>query len=366
MLDENLDKIIIKAYEAMNQKKYNEALPLFNLAIEGLSQLTTVDYYYSKRLDEITLMAINCKTEIRNDALIKVEKYIGENNIPLIVEYYEIIVKFTKEIGELEDFKKYEEIYERYKEIYDKKENEEINQLVSEANALKTQGELEKSLELYKSALKKAKKINNTDMIESLKEQLETIPIIMLKERRARTLNMAKKAVDDERFLLAMSLYKLASKYSAELEENDKEKEFLLEIKRIEKIKDKFEKQRKKEDTKIEGILEKADQAVEQNNFFEAIKLYQKVIKFRNSISESEGELKSVDYCIEQYFINNFVKNKIPEHIQDVIKIAEEMAKENENFSPVELYQRASKRLLIPKDEISSIIYVLHKIHVLL
>ncbi|MHA1300499.1 MAG: hypothetical protein ACTSO9_13860 [Candidatus Helarchaeota archaeon] len=212
----------------------------------------------------------------------------------------------------------------------------------------------------------KAKLIKNEDLVNSLQDQLNLIPIIKLKERRTRTIQMAKKAVDDERFLLAISLYKLAAKYSSELGEEDVEKEFLDEVKKVEKLKSKFEKLRRKEDSKIMGILEKAEQCVEQNNYFDALKLYYKAKRLRSSNGESDEHINAVNYSIEQHFLEQFMNNKIPEPFKDVIKIIEEIANENDAFSLVNVYETALKRLLIPKEEISAIIYILHKIRVLI
>ncbi|MHA1378427.1 MAG: hypothetical protein ACTSRG_08600 [Candidatus Helarchaeota archaeon] len=366
MNDAQLEEIINKGYEGMNKGEFNKALTFFNMAIKTLSDLSKDDVYYQKRLDEISLMANNCKVEIRKELLDKAKELITNNKIGLILEHYELILDLTAEIGDFENIEKYKAVYDKYLEIYRQNETQKIIELMNDANTFKNKGKFEKAQGIYSEALGKAKLMKNEDLVKSLQGQLDLIPVIKRKERRTKTIQMAKKAIEDQRFLLAISLYKLAAKYSAELEENDKEKEFLDEIKRIEKLKTKFEKMRKKEDSKIEGILEKAETCVEQKNYFEALRLYYKVKKLRNSNETPEEHLNVIDYSLQQYFIEQFTKNKIPEHVKDIIKLLEEMSNENENLSLVEVYNRALKRFLIPKEEISAIIYILHKIKVLL
>ncbi|MFX0139817.1 MAG: hypothetical protein ACFFDN_39620 [Candidatus Hodarchaeota archaeon] len=204
--------------------------------------------------------------------------------------------------------------------------------------------------------------INNKDLVESLETQLNLIPVIKQKERRKQTLEQAKNALEEGRYLLAVSHYKLASKYSAELGETDKEKEFLDEAKKVEKLKGKLEKQRKKEDTKIEEILIKADVCLDEGNYIEAIKLYQDVRTLRDSIGEYDEQLNSIVNTLKLSIIENFLVKKIPEQIKDVLKLVEELTNENENFSLITLYNRASKTLLFPKEEIAALIYIFHKL----
>ncbi|NVM04791.1 MAG: hypothetical protein HWN67_20895 [Candidatus Helarchaeota archaeon] len=360
--ENNVVDILNTAYEAMNQKQFNKALTFFNLAIKKLEEFSKQSSYYAERLNEVNLMAKNCKSEIRNELLEKVKILIEKNKIPLILEHYEMIILLTKEIGDIENLEEFEKVYNKYNQIFQEKETTEIRVLMEQASTLKNKGKFEKSLEIYRETLTKAKMINNKDLVESLENQLSLIPLIKQKERRKQTLDQAQKALEDGRYLLAISHYKLASKYSADLGEPDKEKDFLAEAKKVGKLKGKLEKQRKKEDYKIEEILVKADVCIDEGNYLEAIKLYQEVRALRDSIGEFDEQLNSIINTIELNFIENFLVKKIPEQIKDILKLVKELTNENENFSLITLFNRASKTLLIPKDEIALIIYILHKL----
>ncbi|MFX1449486.1 MAG: hypothetical protein ACFFCM_01505, partial [Promethearchaeota archaeon] len=288
-MDEKIDEnnvvdVLNTAYEAMNSKQFNKALTFFNLAIKKLEQFSKESNYYAERLSEVNLMARNCKIEIRNELLEKVKVLIEKQKIPLILEHYEMIILLTKEIGDVENLEAFEKVYNEYKQIFQEKETNEIKELMEEASNLKNKGKFEKSLEIYRETLAKAKLIDNNDLIQSLENQLHLIPLIKQKEKRKQTLDQAEKALEDGRYLVAISHYKLASKYSADLGEPDKEKEFLDESKKIEKLKAKLEKQRKKEDSKIEEILVKADLFLDEGNYLEALKLYQHVRTLRDTI----------------------------------------------------------------------------------
>ncbi|MFX1449485.1 MAG: hypothetical protein ACFFCM_01500, partial [Promethearchaeota archaeon] len=71
-------------------------------------------------------------------------------------------------------------------------------------------------------------------------------------------------------------------------------------------------------------------------------------------------------YTLKLNCIENFIVKKVPEQIKDILKLVEELTNENENFNLTTLYNRASKTLLIPKEEIASIIYVFHEMIVFL
>ena len=67
--ENNVVDILNTAYEAMNQKQFNKALTFFNLAIKKLEEFSKQSSYYAERLNEVNLMAKNCKSEIRNELL---------------------------------------------------------------------------------------------------------------------------------------------------------------------------------------------------------------------------------------------------------------------------------------------------------
>ena len=110
MAETKFESVISKAYEAMNKKQFNKALTFFNMAIKALNELTR-DEYHQKRLDEIVLMATNCKIEIRNSLLEQVKTFIEHEKIPLILEHYELIIELTHEIGDIENLDKYKQVF---------------------------------------------------------------------------------------------------------------------------------------------------------------------------------------------------------------------------------------------------------------
>ena len=299
-----------------------------------------------------------------NQVLEKIDFFKKENKIPMVVEHYEIILNLAKEIGEEEEkIKQYQDEYEEYRRKLFEKILESIQDLINEANEKKNTGNFSEAKELFENALKMACDVNNEDLIWALTEQVKLINDIYLKEKRKKHLELAKNAIENENFPLAISLYKIASKYSTELGDMDQVKEFDLEIKKLEKSKEKYEKQRKKIEERIVILIEKGDMYLSKNGYFEAIKLYSEALDLNPSDPEEIEE--KINDCYLHYLQNLFFNKKLPKNIKDVISIANELSLNQGKISVGDLYKRAVKRLLIPKEHIASVIYFLHKIRIL-
>ena len=238
-----------------------------------------------------------------------------------------------------------------------------IQDLINEANDLKTTGNFSEAKNLFENALNMACEINNEDLIWALTEQVKLINDIYLKEKRKKNIELANEAILSENYPLAISLYKIAAKYSVELGDLDQEKEFLTEVRRLEKERERYEKQRKKIEDKIINLVERAQNFRSKNSFFDAIKLYYEALSLNPSDPEIIRE-NILDTYLE-YAKNLFYNNKLPESFQEVISIANELSLTQGKISLGDLYNRAVKRILRPKEQIASVIYFLHRIKVL-
>ncbi len=248
------------ALAAKDAKRLNEAAVLFDEIIEDLKKIdgiaiegsVEVKREYQEKYQEILQHSIETKRLIQNKMLEKIDFFKKENKIPLVVEHYEILLNLSREIGEdSSKIQQYEEEYEDNRRLLFEKILENIQDLINDANIKKNTGNFSEAKELFENALKMACDVNNEDLIWALTEQVKLINDIYLKEKRKKHLEMAKNAIENENFPLAISLYKIASKYSTELGDLEQVKEFELEIKKLEKSKERYEKQRKKIEEKI-------------------------------------------------------------------------------------------------------------------
>jgi len=360
------------ALAAKEAKRLNEAAVLFDEIIEDLKKIEDIDVKYTidlnkefrEKYEEILQYSIETKKEIQSQMLEKIDFFKKENKIPMVVEHYEILLNLAREIGE--DDKKiegYQEDYDNYRKKLFEKILETIQDLINDANEKKNSGNFSEAKELFENALKMACDVNHEDLIWALTEQVKLINNIYLKEKRKKHLEMAKNAIENENFPLAISLYRISSKYSTELGDLDQVKEFDLEIKKLEKSKIAYEKQRKKIEEKIVTLLEKGDQFHDKNGFFEAIKLFSEALELHPT--NPEDIEKKINDSYLSYITNLFFNKKLPKNIKDVISIANELSLNQGKISISDLYKRAVKRLLIPKEHIASVIYFLHKIRIL-
>ena len=352
------------ALTAKEDNRLNEALVLFDEILDDLKEFKDTDFDISRKFDEIKNFSINTKRVLKNELFEKIDFLKKENKTPLIVEHYEIIINLAEEIGEEETIiKRYKQDYALYRKKLNAKILQSIQDLINEANDLKTTGNFSEAKNLFENALNMACDINNEDLIWALTEQVKLINDIYLKEKRKKNIELAKEAILSENYPLAISLYKIAAKYSVELGDLEQEKEFLNEVKRLEKERERYEKQRKKTEDKIIYLIERAENFRTKNAFFEAIKLYYEAL----NLNPSDPELirnKILDTYLE-YTRNLFYNNKLPETFREVISIANELSLTQGKISVGDLYNRAVKRILKPKEQIASVVYFLHRIKVL-
>ncbi|NHI94186.1 MAG: hypothetical protein EAX96_16970 [Candidatus Lokiarchaeota archaeon] len=360
----NSEYKIENALEAKENKRLNEAVVLFDEILEELRSIKDSDEALSSKYDEIKSYSIQTKKELKNDLLEKIEFLKSENKIPLIVEHYEIILNLSEEIGEAQtQIDEYRQNYKIYRKQLNAKILQNIQDLINEANDLKNLGNFSEAKNLFENALNMACEINNEDLIWALTEQVRLINDIYLKEKRKKNIELAGEAIESENYSLAISLYKIAAKYSVELGELEPEREFLAEVRRLEREKEKYEKQRKKIEEKIITLIERADNYRVKNSFFEAIKLYYEALSL-NPSEPQEIQNKIMDTYLE-YTKNLFYNDKLPETFREVISIATELSLTQGKISIHDLYERAAKRILKPKEQIASVIYFLHRIRIL-
>lgn len=356
---------------ATKEKRYQEAIVLYDEVIEKLRELAKTQFFYEKRAEEIEEISKKCKRSLRDEMIERCEFVQKEDKVSLVLEYVEIILNLSEEIEDSESVKKYKDLQTEYKKRFNEKMADNIQDIIEQANTYKNSAEYEKAKDLFETALKKACDLQDDTMIEALTEQVTLINSIFLKERRKNAIENAKASIKAEEFATAIENYQKAAKLSVDLKEPEYEQKFSEEIKRIEKLKDKLDKQRKKVDKQIDIMIEKADNISNQKKFFDAIKLYHEASALvKESFSQleiDEGLNQKIVIALEKYFSSLFLENpeNIPPLVLDLIKIAEELREQQGKFHISDLYQRAVKRILRPEREITSTIYLLHKLRIL-
>ncbi|MHA1783691.1 MAG: hypothetical protein ACTSVY_01990 [Candidatus Helarchaeota archaeon] len=365
--EEFLKKLEFKienALEAREANRLNEAVVLFDEILEELKEIKNKNEDLNSKYQEIQEFSISAKKSLKNQVLEKINFLKKEKKIPLIVEHYEIIIKLAEEIGESSDkIKEYVNEFDIYRKKLSEKILQNIQDLINDANEKKNMGNFSDAKNLFENALKMACDINNEDLIWALTEQVKLINEIYLKEKRKKNMELAENAIENENYPLAISLYKLAMKYSAELGDMEQENKFQNEIKKLEKEKERYEKQRKKTEDRIKILIEKAEQYRSKNSYFDAIKLYHEALSLNPSDPQDIQEGIKETYL--EYIKNLFYNNKLPKIFKDVLSIANELSLTQGKILLGDLYKRAVKRLLIPKEQIASVIYFLHEIRVL-
>ncbi|MHA1144425.1 MAG: hypothetical protein ACTSRW_06790 [Candidatus Helarchaeota archaeon] len=368
----SIEKRINIAEMALKQKSYHEAIVLFNEIIEELRDLGKNQENLKDRADEIQDICNKAKADLRDEMIERCEFVRKEEKISLVLEYLDIIIKLSREINDEDSIKKYQDQYDEFKIKFDKKMAQNIQELIAKANGYKNEGEFEKAKDVYESALRKARDLNNHPMIEALSEQVTLINSIFLKEKRKKAIENAEMLVKNENFIRAIESYEIAARFSAELNDNENERKFYDEIKRLEKLKEKIDKQRKKVDKQIDMIIEKADKISNQRKYFDAIVLYREaehlVKESYSQLEIEEGLTQKIIQNLEKHFrwLFSHKQKEIPPVFIDVIKIAEELKEQHVKLNITDLYRRSVKRILRPQQEITTAIYILHKLRLLI